>query len=143
MRRKYCEKKIVVVDDEILIIMLPASISENNRRLIEEEARTEEAPPRKDPVVVLQYQQIDGEMNFYTITGKIDSTKEDELKFYDNVDSYELSGYAIEHAHDDGENNSNVQGMKITIPEEGYEIMMHASLISQEKMEKILLSMVE
>lgn len=111
--------------------------------LIEEEARTTYAHPEEDPVVTLQYEQIDGEMNFYTITKKIDPTKEDELTFYEQIDSYQLNGYDIEHAYDEGEYHSNVQGMRITIPEESYEILMHASLLSKEEMEKILLSMVE
>lgn len=36
-----------------------------------------------------------------------------------------------------------VQGMRVTIPEEGYEITMTADILSKEEMEKILLSMVE
>lgn len=111
--------------------------------LIEETIRTEEAHVGEDPVVLLQYQQIDGEMSFYTVTEKIDQTKEDELTFYDHVESYQLNGYAFEHAYDGGEYHNNVQGMRITIPEEGYEILLHASLLSKEEMEKVLLSMVE
>lgn len=111
--------------------------------LIEEGARTEEAHPEKDPVVTLQYHQIDGEFNFYTFIQKINQTKGEELKSYDHLDSYELNGYAFEHAHDDGEHHSNVQGMRVTIPSEGYEVIMQASLLSKEEMEKILLSMVE
>lgn len=123
-------------------INYPAYIPEGYE-LIEEEARTEEAHVGVDPVVSLHYHQVDGEFNFYTITEKIDSTKEDELNFYDNIDSYQLNGYAIEYAYDNGEYHSNVQGMRITIPEEGYEILIHASLLSKEDMEKILLSMVD
>ena len=36
-----------------------------------------------------------------------------------------------------------VQGMRVTIPEEGYEITMTVDILSKEEMEKILLSMVE
>jgi len=123
-------------------INYPAYIPEGYE-LIEEEARTTYAHPGEDPVVTLQYEQIDGEMNFYTFIEKIDPTKEDELTFYDQVDSYQLNGYTFEYAYDDGEYHSNVQGMRITIPEESYEILIHASLLSKEEMEKILLSMVE
>lgn len=123
-------------------INYPAYIPEGYE-LIEEQARTEEVHPEKDPVVTLQYHQIDGEFNFYTFTQKIDHMKGEELKSYDQIDSYQLNGYAIEHAYDEGEYHSNVQGMRITIPEEGYEIIMHASLLSKEEMEKILLSMID
>ncbi len=111
--------------------------------LIEEEARTTYEHPGEDPAVTLQYQQIDGEMNFYTFIEKIDQTKVDELTFYEQIDSYQLNGYTFEHAYDDGEYHSNVQGMRVTIPEEGYEVIIEASLLSKEEMEKVLLSMVD
>ncbi|MFC4402198.1 hypothetical protein [Gracilibacillus xinjiangensis] len=120
----------------------PAYIPEGYQ-LIEEEIRTEEANAGEDPVVMLQYHQIDGEFNFYTFTEKIDHSKEDELTWYDHIDSYQLSGYTFEHAYDGGPYHNNVQGMRVTIPEKGYEILMHASLLSKEEMEKVLLSMVE
>lgn len=110
--------------------------------LIEAEAITEEAHAEEDPRVTFQYHQTDGEMNFYIDIEKIDPMKEDDL-IYDYVDSYELNGYAFEHAYDEQTiDTGNVQGMRITIPEEGYEITIHASLLSKEEMEKILLSMV-
>lgn len=111
--------------------------------LIEELIMTEETNVGKDPNVLFQYQEIDGEFGFYTFIEKIDPTKSDELASYDNLDSYTLNGYAFEHAHDNGEYHSNVKGMRITLPEEGYEMIMSASQLSRSDMEKVLLSMIE
>ncbi|MBS4210453.1 DUF4367 domain-containing protein [Bacillus sp. FJAT-50079] len=111
--------------------------------LVEERAQTSEEHVGEDPVVVLQYQEEQGEFNFYTTTEKIDKSKEDELKSYDHIDSYELDGYAFEHAYGYKNGLGNVQGMKVIVPEEGYEIIMHAAMLSKEEMEKVLLSMVE
>jgi len=108
--------------------------------LIEEEARTEEAHPGKDPVVTLHYDQVDGEFNFYTSIQKIDHTKGKELDFYDQINSYQLNGYHFEHAYSE---QTNTQSMRITIPKQGYEIIIDASLLSKKEMEKVLLSMVD
>lgn len=118
-------------------INYPAYIPEGYE-LIEEEARTQETHVGENPVVDFKYRQINGEFDFHTTTKKIDPTKKDEL-LYDHVNSYELNGYAFEHGYSD----SNVQGMRIMIPEKGYEIKIDASLLSKEEMEKVLLSMVE
>lgn len=105
-----------------------------------EEARTEEMNIGKDPVVEFQYRG--DEFGFRTTTKKIGQNKEGELEswLYDHINSYMLKGFKFEFAYYDG---SNVQGMRVTVPEEGYEITMIADILSKEEMEKILLSMVE
>ncbi|MBO0993698.1 DUF4367 domain-containing protein [Bacillus sp. SD088] len=114
-------------------------------KLVEERAHTEEAHVGEDPEVILQYQQKQGEFNFYTITQKIDESKEDELELrgYDHIDSYQLNGYAFEHGYGYNDGHGNVQTMRVTIPKEGYEIIIDAAILSKEEMEKVLLSMVE
>lgn len=113
--------------------------------LVEERAHTEEAHVGEDPEVILQYHQKQGEFNFYTTTQKIDKSKEDalELQGYDHIDSYQLKGYTFEHAYGYNDGHGNVQSMRVTIPEEGYEIIIDAAILSKEEMEKVLLSMVE
>ncbi|GIN71887.1 hypothetical protein J14TS2_23620 [Bacillus sp. J14TS2] len=113
--------------------------------LVEERARTEESHVGEDPEAFIQYRQKQGEFGFYTITKKIDESKEDEpeLVGYDHIDSYQLKGYAFEHAYGYNDGLGNVQGMRVTIPEKGYEITMSADILSKEEMEKVLLSMVE
>ncbi|MCL6574490.1 MAG: DUF4367 domain-containing protein [Bacillus sp. (in: Bacteria)] len=108
--------------------------------LEKEEARTEENNIGKDPVVKIQYQG--NEFGFRTVTQKIGKNREGELESwkYDHINSYTFNGFKFEFAYYDG---SNVQGMSVTIPVEGYEITMSADILSKEEMEKVLLSMVE
>lgn len=107
-----------------------------------EEAHTEEMNIGKDPIVEFQYRGGANGNGFRTITQKIGQNKEGELESwnYDHINSYTLNGFKFEFAYYD---DSNVQGMRVTIPEEGYEITMSADILSKEEMEKILLSMVE
>lgn len=112
-------------------------------QLIEELILTEETNVGKDPDVSFQYGEIDGEFNFYTFIEKIDSTKWDRLTSYEKLDSYTLNGYTFEHAYDEGKYHSNVQAMRVTIPEDDYEVIISASLLSKEEMEKVVLSMIE
>ncbi|WP_062106462.1 hypothetical protein [Bacillus niameyensis] len=108
---------------------------------IREEAHTEQANVGKDPRVLLEYQQKDGEFNFITVTEKID--KSIGLGIYNNLDTYQLKGYTFEHAYGYKDGLGNVQTMRVTIPEKDYQITIDAALLSKEEMEKVLLSMVE
>ena len=105
-----------------------------------EEARTEEMNVAGDPIVEFQYRGE--EFGFRTTTQKIGQNRAGELESlrYDHIKEYTLNGFKFEFAM---YNDSNVQGMRVTIPEEGYEITMTADILSKEEMEKILLSMVE
>ncbi|GKU80955.1 DUF4367 domain-containing protein [Niallia sp. NCCP-28] len=107
-----------------------------------EEARTKEMNIGKDPIVEFQYRGGTNGEGFRTTTQKIGQNKEGELEpwKFEHINSYTLKGFKFEFAYDDG---SNVQGMRIAIPEEGYEITIIADILSKEEMEKILLSMVE
>ncbi|MGE7768444.1 hypothetical protein [Peribacillus sp. NPDC096540] len=104
--------------------------------------RTEEMNIGKDPIVEFQYRGGPNGHGFRTTTQKIGQNKEGELESwkYDHINSYTLNGFKFEFAYYD---DSNVQGMRVTIPGEGYEITMSADILSKEEMEKILLSMVE
>ncbi|GIN70953.1 hypothetical protein J14TS2_14280 [Bacillus sp. J14TS2] len=107
-----------------------------------EVARTEEMNIGEDPIVEFQYRRGANGHGFRTTTQKIGQDKDGELEswMYDHINSYTLNGFKFEFAYYDG---SNVQGMRVTIPEEGYEITMSADILSKAEMEKILLSMVE
>lgn len=112
--------------------------------LIREEAITDVTHVEEDPFVLMEYQEIDGEMNFILTIEKIDTEKENELEWYDHTTNYQLDGNDFTHGYDDqGIDTGNVQGMRVAIPEQGYEIIMHASALSKEDMEKVLLSMIE
>lgn len=106
--------------------------------LAEEEAITEEKHPGERPEVMIKYRQTQGEFGFRTLTEDINV--ESELKFYENNEFYQLSDYAFEYAYED---DSNVHGMSITIPEEEYRVSIIADILTKEEMEKVLLSMVE
>lgn len=108
--------------------------------LYEEEARTEEANVGVDPEVVMKFRQKDGEFGFRMVTGKIDRSEENELGFYENTESYQRDGYDFDYAYDD---DSNVEGMSITLPDKGYQIIMIADILPKEEMEKVLLSTVK
>ncbi|MBO1004119.1 hypothetical protein ACFSKI_06710 [Pseudogracilibacillus auburnensis] len=112
--------------------------------LEEEIAYTEEANPLEDPTITIKYGQTDGEFGFYLHIEKIAQDKYDELSTYDHIDSYELNGFAFQHAHDTPNvDTGNVQAMSVMIPGEEYEVIMVADILSKEEMEKVLLSMVE
>ncbi|WP_077301493.1 hypothetical protein [Virgibacillus pantothenticus] len=108
--------------------------------LEEETATTGEEHIGEDPVVEIQYRESEGEFGFYTIIGKIGKTEKNWTKHFDKIDSYQLNGYDFDYG---SYVDSNIHEMRVTIPEQGYEIIMSADLLSKEVMEKVLLSMIE
>lgn len=120
----------------------PPSYVPKSYELKSEEARTDEMNIGKDPIVEFQYRGGTNGYGFRTTTQKIGQNKEGELESwkYDHINSYTLNGFNFEFAYYD---DSNVQGMRVTLPEEGYEISLVADILSKEEMEKILLSMVK
>lgn len=111
--------------------------------LLEKEVvRTEENNIGVDPVVFMQYRHPKNKDGFHMTTEKTDVEKRTETKLshYDHIDSYQLRGIAFDFAF---YKDSNIQGMRVTIREEGYEIVMSADILSKEEMEKILLSMID
>ncbi|MCQ6281688.1 hypothetical protein [Bacillus sp. EB600] len=59
---------------------------------------------------------------------------------FEKTDSYMLKNYKIDYDHSD---DTNIQGMRISVSEKGYKIVMIADVLSKEEMEKILLSMIK
>ncbi|MGM7681327.1 hypothetical protein ACSVDA_04150 [Cytobacillus sp. Hm23] len=120
----------------------PPSYVPKRHELKSVEASTEEMNIGIDPIVEFHYLDDSRGLGFSTTTQKIDQNKKGKLESlnYDHIDSYTLNGFKFEFATYD---DSNIQGMRITIPEEGYEITMSADILLKEEMEKILLSMVK
>lgn len=104
-----------------------------------EEARTDTMNVGEDPVVSFRYGGGPNGLGFNTSTHKL-GDNEGELESYEHINSYTLKGFNFEFAYSD---DRNVQGMRVKIPEEEYEITMSADILSKEEMEKILLSMIE
>ncbi|WP_214733122.1 hypothetical protein [Bacillus sp. ISL-46] len=93
---------------------------------------------RKDPSVKLEYQK--GESGLSITQEKIG--QKDLLSGWDfqYTDSYTLKGFELDFKHSD---DTNIQGMRLIVPEKGIKISILADLLTKEEMEKILLSMVE
>jgi hypothetical protein len=93
---------------------------------------------RKDPSVEMEYQK--GESGFSTTQEKIGQKDWLEQWDFQYTDSYTLKGYKLDFYFSD---DTNIQGMKIALPEKEINIFIIADLLPKEEMEKILLSMVE
>ncbi|WP_010271662.1 hypothetical protein [Paenibacillus senegalensis] len=96
--------------------------------------------------VALEYRDMEyrnGEFGFRTVQQPINDEELAKWAF-DRIESYTVDGYQLEFAQ---YKDSNVQGMRIRIPEtdssKSYEIVMIADLLPKEEMEQILLSMVK
>ncbi|WP_214483174.1 DUF4367 domain-containing protein [Bacillus sp. SM2101] len=87
-----------------------------------------------------------GENNFFTTQMKINQKMTPGLEYvwsgFAKSESYSLSGYEIEFVFGNSE-EINKTGMRITVPEQGYKMILIADILSKEEMEKILLSMLE
>lgn len=103
------------------------------------EARTKENNIGKDPVVRIYYDN--GENLFYSVTEKLDSNEKDEIeRRFAHFDFYKVKKYKLVYAYSD---DTNIKGMRIEVPDQGYKINMITDVLSKEEMEKVLLSMVE
>lgn len=94
----------------------------------------------EEPVVSLNYS--DGETFFSTkqmnINQKIDIEMQ-ETGFFEKTESYSLNGFEFDYFYSKEER----VGMRVTVPEKGYKIVLIANVLSKEEMQKVLLSMVE
>jgi hypothetical protein len=93
----------------------------------------------EEPVVSLNYS--DGESFFSTeqvnINQKIDIEMQ-EAGFFEKTKSYSLNGFQFDFVSSKEEK----VGMRVTVPEKGYKIVLIADDLSKGEMEKVLLSMV-
>lgn len=96
----------------------------------------------EEPVVSLNYSN--GESEFSTqqvnINQKVD-LELGETDFFGKPESYSLNGFQFEYVSSKEE--WPWDGMKVTVPEKGYKIILITDVLSKEEMEKILLSMIE
>jgi hypothetical protein len=96
----------------------------------------------EEPVVSLDYSN--GESEFSTqqlnINQKVDLEKE-EIGFFDKTESYTLNGLQFDYISSKEE--WPMAGMRLTVPDKGYKIIITANGLSKEEMEKVLLSMIE
>ncbi|MGP7817008.1 sigma-70 family RNA polymerase sigma factor [Niallia sp. 01092] len=106
-----------------------------------EKAQTSENNIGHDPTVTLQYrsEKFGG---FITEQQKIDDQVKDTIEewHFEHTESYERNGYTMDYCY---YSSSNITGMRITVPDKKYKIVMIADTLSKEEMEKILFSMVE
>jgi hypothetical protein len=108
--------------------------------LVKEEAHTEENNIGKNPVLSFEYQK--GEFGYKVNQKNINTINpKDAVENWDwhERKSYQLKGLPFEYV---SFNDSNVHGMKVSVPKEGYKITLLADIITKEEMEKVLLSMV-
>ncbi len=95
----------------------------------------------EEPVVELDFSN--GEYKYSTDQLGIDKThglEEYTWKDANEAESYALNGFEFYYVKSEEE---NFTGMRVTVPEKGYKIIMSADHLSKEEMEKVLLSMVE
>ena len=62
-----------------------------------------------------------------------------ETGFFVKNDSYSLNGFQFDFVSSKEEK----VGIRVTVPEKGYKIVLIADVLSKEEMEKVLMSMIE
>ncbi|WP_312098239.1 DUF4367 domain-containing protein [Niallia sp.] len=95
----------------------------------------------EESVVSLDYS--DGKSEFSTIQLKINQSVDlewEEGGFFDQAKPYSLHGFQVDYAPPSEE--WPWVGMRITVPNKGYRIILTADTMSKEEMEKVLLSMI-
>ncbi|MFJ5762850.1 DUF4367 domain-containing protein [Neobacillus sp. NPDC093182] len=99
----------------------------------------------KEPVVSLNYS--DGEFVFWTNQQKINQKdimeEMQEAGPFEKSETYSLNGVQFDYVSSNDESASFRGGMRVTVPEKGYKIVMFAEVLTKEEMEKVLLSMIE
>nr|WP_249315528.1 DUF4367 domain-containing protein [Bacillus sp. FJAT-49711] len=99
----------------------------------------------EEPVVSLGFS--DGKSLFWTSQEKINQkdTMEDMLETspYEKSKTYSLNGLQFDLVSPKDGSASFKGGMRVSVPEKGYKIVIFAEVLSKEEMEKVLLSMVE
>lgn len=99
----------------------------------------------EEPVVSLNYS--DGDSVFWTNQEKINQKDimEEMLEdgSYEKSETYSLNGLQFDFVSSKDGSASFGGGIRVTVPEKGYKIVMFAEVLSKEEMEKVLLSMVE
>jgi len=96
----------------------------------------------EEPVVGFYYSR--GESWFTTQQLKktqISDFEKSESDLFERSVSYTLNGFQFEYV---SKNQSKwLDGLRVTVPEKGYKIILTATDLSKEEMEKVLLSMIE
>ncbi|MFP7298739.1 hypothetical protein [Neobacillus niacini] len=64
--------------------------------------------------------------------------EEPDAGVFEKIETYVLEGYHFEFSTE-----GEMAGMRVTVPEEGYKLILTANHVSKEEMEKVLLSMIE
>ncbi len=94
----------------------------------------------EEPVSSFDYRK--GEFGFSTQQLKInqkDGIENHADGFFEKPESYSLNGFAFDYVYSKEER----VGMRVTVPDKGYKVVIIAEQLSKEEMEKVLLSMVE
>jgi hypothetical protein len=93
----------------------------------------------EEPVALFEYSE--GEFGFSTNQQKINQTDDLERLFdFEKTESYSLNGFEFVYV---SSKELNKNGIRVTVPDGGYKIIMSADILSKEEMEKVLLSMIE
>lgn len=96
----------------------------------------------EEPVVSFDYRN--GESWFNTQQLKINQLtdlEKPEAGLFEKTESYSLNGYKFDYVSK--EQSQWLGGLRITVPEKGYKIVLITDKLSKEEMEKVLLSMIE
>lgn len=96
----------------------------------------------EEPVVSFDYSK--GESWFNTQQLKINQLtdlEKPEAGLFEKTESYSLNGFQFDYVSK--EQSQWLGGLRITVPEKGYKIVLITDKLSKEEMEKVLLSMIE
>ncbi|RDI41081.1 DUF4367 domain-containing protein [Falsibacillus pallidus] len=98
--------------------------------------------PEDEPVVSSNYS--DGKSFFWT--KQMNLKQKDDLETpqkIENTESYSLNGYQFKFVTFDDESFNMKVGLRVTVPQKGYKIVMLAEELPKQEMEKVLISMIE
>jgi hypothetical protein len=96
----------------------------------------------EEPVVSFDYRK--GESWFNTQQLKINQLtdlEKPEAGLFEKTESYSLNGFEFDYVSK--EQSQWLAGLRITVPEKGYKIVLITDKLSKDEMEKVLLSMIE
>jgi hypothetical protein len=93
-----------------------------------------------EPIVSLNYS--DGDFWYWVDQQSInqeDAIDRNDFAFFEKPQSYSLNGFEFDYVS----SKEKRVGMRVTVPEKGYKIIIIADVLSKEVMEKVVLSMIE
>lgn len=96
----------------------------------------------EEPVVSLEFSN--GESEFSTQQLNVNQKADLELEgsgFFEKTESYSLNGFQFDYVS--SKEKWSWDGIRVTVPEKGYKIIITADGLSKGHMEKVLLSMIE